>query len=159
MYPSPSQPHFLAQAKGPSSDNSDQVSALFTKFADLLDRRLSNTASKITGDIKADLQHMGSRKEAIEQKLNHTVARSNQNSDCIQDLQNQLESSLLKVDDLENRSRRYNFRIRGIPESIKNVPDAVRSFMKELITDIQAQRLELDRAHRALKPPRADSDC
>lgn len=78
---------------------------MFSKFADLLDRGLSNTASKIATDIKADLQNFGSRMEAIEQKLYRTVARTNQNFDRIQDLQNQLESALLKLDDLKQKQK------------------------------------------------------
>lgn len=60
--------------------------------------------------------------ETIENKLNKTVTATTQNSDHIQILQDQLDVTLSIIDDLENRSRRNNIRIRGLPESITNVP-------------------------------------
>lgn len=80
----------------------------------------------------------------------------NQNTDRIQDLQDQLEKPMSKIDDLENRSRRYNFRIRGLPEKVTDVHAAVRSHIQSLIPDIHPHKLELDRAHRALGPPCSD---
>lgn len=59
---------------------------MFDKFTDLLDHGLTNITSKITGDIKADSQNLGSHMEAIEHKIDSTVARTNQNSESIQDL-------------------------------------------------------------------------
>lgn len=91
---------------------------MFTKFSDLLDWGLASTATKITSDIKADLQNLVSCMEVIELKLDSTIARTNQNTNLIQDLQNQLETVLSKIDDLENRNKRYNFWIRGLPESL-----------------------------------------
>lgn len=129
---------------------------MFLKFSELLDRGLQNTATKITKDIKADLHSIGSRIEIIENHLETTIARTNQNTSCIQTLQDQLETAHAKIDDLENRNRRYNFRVRGLPESYKDVPEAIFSFIKELIPEIPLHRLELDQAHRALWPPRSD---
>lgn len=68
----------------------------------------------------------------MDNNMDTTIAHTNQNTDCIQDLHNQLEVAMSKIDDLENRSRRYNFRIRGLPESIMNIPAAVNSLIKEL---------------------------
>lgn len=104
----------------------------------------------------ADIQNLGSRMEAIELILDTTVARTNQNTDHIQELHNHLEMALNKIDGLENRSRRYHFKIRGILEAIKNIPEIVQAFILELIPAIPPHRLELDRAHRALRPPRQD---
>lgn len=77
-------------------------------------------------------------------------------------LHNQLEMALAKIDDLENISRRYKCRIRGALEEIKNIPETVQAFIQELIHDIPSHILELDRAHRALRPPRQEGlprDC
>lgn len=56
---------------------------------------------------------------------------------------------MAKIDDLENRSRRLNFRIRGLPETVTDIPEAVHSLIKSLIPDVRAHKMELDRAHRA----------
>lgn len=84
---------------------------LFSKFSTLLERGLANTASQITNAIKSDLSNLGSRMEAMEDKIDHTVARTNQNAAHLQSVQEQLETALSRIDELENRSRRYNFRI------------------------------------------------
>ncbi|XP_073479900.1 olfactory receptor 1496-like [Aquarana catesbeiana] len=94
-----------------------------------LDRGLSQTATQINSAIQTDMQNLGARIEAIELKTDHTVARVNQNTARIQDLQDQLDTALSKIDDLENRSRRYNFRIRCLPESVKDVDSAVMEKM------------------------------
>lgn len=51
---------------------------------------------------------------------------------------------MAKIDDLENRSRLYNFRIRGLPELITDIPDAVNYFIKDLIPVLHPHRAELD---------------
>lgn len=84
------------------SDMPLNLEDLFQKLSELLDRGLATTAAKITGDIKADFQNLGSRMEAIEHKLDTTVARANQYMDLIHVLQNQLDIVLSRIDDLEN---------------------------------------------------------
>lgn len=111
----------------------EAVADLFSKFEDLLDCGLHNTANKITSDIKRDLQTLGSRIEVMENKLDSSISRTNQNTDRIQDLQNQLETAMAKIDDLENRNRRYNFRIRGLLETFKDVPETIHSLSCFLI--------------------------
>lgn len=114
-------------------DHPLNIEDLFLKFSALLDRGLASTAAKITGEIKADLQNIGSRMEAKETKLEQTAATSHQNSDLIHTLQDQLDTAMSRITDLENRSRRYNFRIRGLPESILDVTSATQDLKK--ITD------------------------
>lgn len=74
----------------------------------MLDHGLTHTASKITRDINADLQNLGSHMEAIDLKLDVTVSQANQNTDHFQDLQEQLEIAPAKTDDLKNKLRRCN---------------------------------------------------
>lgn len=132
------------------------ISLMFSRFAEMLDRGLAQTAARITTDIKTDLQMLGSRIETIENRVDSTMNRVNQNTDRIQDLHDQLETAMAKIDDLENRSRSLNFRIRCLPETVTDIPEAVNSLIKNLIPDVRAHKMELDRAHRALAPPRPD---
>lgn len=130
--------------------------SLLSTFTKLLSKGLAQTAMQITSTIQADLHNLGSRIEITEKKLDQSIKRTIQNTDNIQGLMEQLDIANLKIDDLENRSRRYNFRIRGVPESIVNINAVVQEFIRAIIPDIPAHRLELDRAHRALQKPRAD---
>lgn len=82
-----------------------------------------------------------------------TAEVSHQNSDLIQTLHDQLNTALSRIDDLENRSRRYNFRVRGLPETVTDVTVAIHELIKILLPNIQQHHLKLDRAHRALSPP------
>lgn len=100
------------------------IAFIFTKFVEMLDRCLSQTAAKITSDIKMDLQSLGSRIENIENKMDAMIAQANQNTDHIQDLHNQLDVAMAKIYNLENRSRRYNFKIRGLHKSITDISAA-----------------------------------
>lgn len=96
-----------------TSDNSDtenhttphspaDLPAMMAAFSNMLSRGLSQTAAQITSATHADLQNIGVWIEHIEKKTDQSAAR-------IQDIQDQLEMALFKIDDLENRSRRYNF--------------------------------------------------
>lgn len=71
-------------------------------------------------------------------------------------LQDQLDTALSCIDDLENRFRRENFRIRGLPESITDTTSVVQDFLRQIIPDISSHKLEIDRAHRTLGLPRKD---
>lgn len=92
------------------------ISLLFTKFTEMLDSDLAQTAARITSDIKHDLHLLGSHLETFETQVDATIDRVNQNTDRFQELQDQLEGAMAKINDLENRLRRLNFRIRGLPE-------------------------------------------
>lgn len=99
------------------------------------------------------MQRLGAQIDTVESKVDETIARTNQNTTCIESLQQQLEQTLVKIDDLGNRSRRYNFHICGLPESVKDVDAAVHTFLKDLLPDLSPHCLDLYRAHRALQPP------
>lgn len=118
------------------SDLPFDTAAILLKFSEMLNRGLSSRAAKIT-----DLQNLGL---PIESKLDATVSRANQNTDGIQDPKDQQETAHSKIDDLENRTKWYNFRIREIPETVTDVPAAVCSIIQELIKDTLHQRLESD---------------
>lgn len=130
--------------------------SMMEAFALMLSKSLAQNAAQITSSIHADIQQLFLRLDYIEQKADQAGARINQNTARIQEMQDQLETAFAKIDDLENRSRRYNFRVRGLPEAEQEVQSAVKDLMKDLIPGIPEYRLELDRAHRALQPPRKD---
>lgn len=94
----------------------------------------------------------------IETKVNSTVKKVNQNSNMIFDLQDRLDEDYTKIEDLENRSRRYNVCIRGLPESHTDLEGAMRELIKDLIPDINTHQMKIDRIHHALTAPER-MDC
>lgn len=56
------------------------------------------------------------------------------------------------IEDLDNRNRRNNIRIRGIPESITDLNPAITKLFHSLVPDKPTSAFACDRMHRALRP-------
>lgn len=61
-----------------------------------------------------------------------------------------------RLEDFKNRARRSNIRIRGIPESIIDLPSTITALFQDLTPSISIERLEIDRIHRALAPRKSE---
>lgn len=55
-----------------------------------------------------------------------------------------------KQEDAENRARRGNLRVRGLPESITDLQGTMTAFFQELAPDIPLECLQFDHIHREL---------
>lgn len=64
------------------------------------------------------------------------------------------------LEDLDNRGRRHNLRIRGLPESFEgdNMPAAVTSLFNNLLGRLPQTAVAMERIHRALRPKGRDTD-
>lgn len=91
------------------------MAQLLNRFSEMLAEGLAQNATQITKSIKADLQSLGACMDVIEMAVNNTATRTNQNTTCYQKLQGQLEIALAKLDNLENKSKRYNFSYQRYP--------------------------------------------
>lgn len=115
-----------------------------------MDQGLEKVGRCNTSDLKQEFKDLGDRINTTETKFDSMVARTNQNTDQISQLHARLEEALHKIYDLENRSRRYNFRIRGLPESYTDTYTVASALMCSLLPDEPDRKLELDIAHQAL---------
>lgn len=71
-----------------------------------------------------------------------------------------MEALISQLDDFENRSRRANIRIRGMPEATTPrdiIPSMVRVF-REILGLPDTAPVEINWAHRALKLPSQDPE-
>lgn len=95
----PSPPHLSANPSPGYSvkDFTTLQEVLFAKLSTLLERGLANTEAQITNTIKSDFASLGSRMEAMEDKIGSTVIRTNQNAAHIQTLQEQLDTALSRT--------------------------------------------------------------
>lgn len=63
---------------------------------------------------------------------------------------------LSRLEDAENRSRRSNLRLRGIPETIDDLQFFTTALFQELAPSIPIEHLEFNRIHRALTRRQTD---
>lgn len=121
---------------------------------------ITSTLSAAIADIKSSIQSVTGRVEEME----ITTAR---HEDSITQLQNSRDSySLLlrdfnrHLEDLDNRGRRNNLRVRGVPESIDSqmIPQALAAIFNDLLGRPPETPVKMERAHRALRPRGRESD-
>uniref|UniRef100_A0A803JCQ0 Uncharacterized protein n=1 Tax=Xenopus tropicalis TaxID=8364 RepID=A0A803JCQ0_XENTR len=147
---SPVSSHYSAASE--SSRISD--ASLLQKFKTLLHKELSDMSASITKQLTYEIRDLGHRTDEVENKLDEAVIRINEHDTVIQQFMTQQEDIMERLEDSENRSRRNNIRIRGLFETIKDLHGEIPNLLINLVPDIPADRMELDRVHRALGPRR-----
>ncbi|KAI2645706.1 LINE-1 type transposase domain-containing protein 1 [Labeo rohita] len=95
------------------------------------------------------------RVQEADNRIDVTETTCTANETKIQHLEKRVRDLTEQVDDLENRGRRCNVRIIGLPENTEG-SNPVRFFEKwipdYLQVDTKAGKLKLERAHRSLAP-------
>lgn len=118
-----------------------------TLFAAITDLR--HEIQAITGRV-LEVERTAAQQHTTIRKVNHTV---DTHTLQLRDLQRHVE-------DLDNRGRRHNLRVRGLPKSV--APDRVRATVTELFNQLLDQPrqkpIAMERIHRALRPRGRDSD-
>ncbi|CAH2253559.1 Hypothetical predicted protein, partial [Pelobates cultripes] len=74
---------------------------------------------KLAIEIKRDVQAIGDRTAHLEDKMEAVIEAHNTLADAYTTSQSQLQQMEMKMVDLEDKARRNNSRLRGIPEDIK----------------------------------------
>ncbi|CAH2247220.1 Hypothetical predicted protein [Pelobates cultripes] len=128
---------------------------------DFLQTCLEDMSSKILASIQStlrelskDVQELGDRTAWVEQRVEEQTSAHNELADQMHNLQQLLDQSQRKIMDLEDRSRRQNLRIRGIPEEVsqQDLHPFLIEYFKALTPELPAEMLILDRYHRVQKP-------
>lgn len=94
------------------------------------------------------LTDTGSTHSTIQSRVDEL---ENHTRDYIAEFENLIAENLVlqsRLEDQENRDRRSNIRIMGIPETVIDLQ--ATELALELLPGIPAERLEIDRVHRAL---------
>lgn len=152
--------HAAAQAQSPASPNSQhgdtkgstQTPSLFDLEKVASD--IKNTVTAAIADLKSDLQAMTHRIDDVEQTtVTHAAA--------IRQVQHTYDAQLSHmydlhrhIEDLDNRGRRHNIRVRGVPESTDpgSIQQTICTIFNDLIDRPADSPIEMERAHRALRP-------
>uniref|UniRef100_A0A8C5M9B1 Uncharacterized protein n=1 Tax=Leptobrachium leishanense TaxID=445787 RepID=A0A8C5M9B1_9ANUR len=111
-------------------------------------------------ELRHDVQDLGERTDNLETKSDDICLAHNDLVDRHQNLQIAHDALATKVADLEDRSRRNNMRIRGVPEAVglADLPAYLMEVFQLLLPSASLQDLLLDRAHRLPKAKHLSPD-
>lgn len=127
-------------------------SVLFEKFEHILQKALKQTSDHITDKLTREIRELGFRTADLEIRMDDIESQSQHFTSEFKNLKEENVILQSRLEDQENRARRANLRIRGIPETITDVYATMIALFQELHPGIPVERLEMDRAHRALAP-------
>lgn len=126
---------------------------------DSLTHTIADTVAQALTAVKADIVQLGDRTDKMENTMDEMINSYNALADEHNALQSDYAQLKLLCEDLENRNRRNNLRIRGIPDAVKQIDlkAYLHEFFATLIPDHPSELWRMDRAHRALgaRPPDA----
>lgn len=138
------------------SQESTSPQSILNQFEKMLHKALKQTSEQISNNLTKEIRDMGPRTAALELKVEEM---ENSAQDYMSEIDLLKEENFMlqnKLEDYENRARRSNLSIRGIPESVIDVQSTVTALCQELVPGIPLERLEMDRVHQALMPKKVD---
>uniref|UniRef100_A0A8C5M7U5 Uncharacterized protein n=1 Tax=Leptobrachium leishanense TaxID=445787 RepID=A0A8C5M7U5_9ANUR len=148
-------PPAVLQMEGPATGS--ELKALTTTLEGMLTSMsadLKSQLKEVAKEISADIQNLADRTSHIENKMGEYADAQNDMVDRVPELEDTLEGCLTKIADLDNRSRRHNVKIRGVPESVKTqqLASYVTDFFLHLVPEQTPDSLLMDRIHRLPRP-------
>uniref|UniRef100_A0A8C5R5S6 Uncharacterized protein n=1 Tax=Leptobrachium leishanense TaxID=445787 RepID=A0A8C5R5S6_9ANUR len=136
------------------------LEAVMSRMADLLgdlSATLTARLDTVAMAIRSDIKEIGERTNKLESKMAEFAEAHNTMAAQVETLEEQLKVTMLKLTDMEDRSRRHNLKIRGIPDAVtpSQLPSYVTDMFQTLLPDTTLDSLLFDRIHRLPKPPSA----
>lgn len=127
------------------------LDVLCTKLLTKFQTELQKSTSTLSQEIAA----LGSRTDLLENKHDELAITFNDLSREHDNLSSAFAQLQAHVEDLDNRNRRNNIRIRGAPETITDLPAYSTKLFLSLLPEQNPQSFTCDRIQRALraKPP------
>ncbi|XP_040289825.1 meprin A subunit beta-like [Bufo bufo] len=110
--------------------------------------------SQAVAEFSRQINELGSRVSDLETRTDELADAIGTDREDIDAHSLQLQALETKIEDLENRSRRGNLRIKGLPESFQDLPGTIGALFSALLPQAQLSQLKMDRIHRALGKPR-----
>ena len=145
--------------RAPSAEATDMVTVavLDHKLQSLLQNlthNITKEVGKITQELRKEIDQLGERTDTLEIKFDELTQYVHVLEEDNAAMKNTLSQLQLQQEDLENRERRQNLRIRGIPESVtdKELRPYLLALFVTLAPHIPDIDWRLDRAHRSLAP-------
>ena len=130
------------------ADLDESLSHIFDKLVEKIEREVHKSTAALSHEIAS----IGSRTDLLETKHDELSLAHNDLRKDYENLADNFAFMQAQVEDLDNRNRRQNIRIRGIPESTTDLLPAVSQVFHGLLPEKQLSAFACDRIHRALRP-------
>lgn len=104
--------------------------------------------------LRTDLHHLSAKVASIEEETYDTKMEISHIHDRLSTQASALREFQRHLEDLDNRGRRNNIRVRGLPEATQDedLQVTLQAIFNNVLGRPENQRIKLDRAHRALRP-------
>ncbi len=106
--------------------------------------------NKSVKEIREELEAIDTAAKQTRDRVDSVQAAAREDRRTVTDLRNQLERLTEKMMDIEDRSRRNNVRLVGLPEGVEgsDVAGFLRVNLSKWIPSLKGRNIEIDRAHR-----------
>ncbi len=128
--------------------NSVLIPALRELRADIqADIQATNNSVK---ELRVELEALASATKQTRDRVDSVQAAAHEDRRAVTDLRNQLVRLTEKMTDIEDRSRRNNVRLVGLPEGAEgsDVAGFLRVNLSKCIPSLKGRNIEIDQAHR-----------
>lgn len=130
------------------ADLVDSLSTMYDRLAHKFQAEIHKSKNTLTQEIAAlggrtdilEIKHDELHLAYIDLRKDHEVL-----SDAVLQLHNHHK-------DLDNRNRRNNVRVRGVPKTVIDLSEAIKRLFHSLLPDHPEASFICDRMHRALRP-------
>ncbi len=101
-------------------------------------------------ELRAEIEAIATAAKQTRDRVDSVQAAAREDRRTVTDLGNQLERLTVKMTDMEDRSRRNNVRLVGLPEGAEgsNAAGFLRVNLSKWIPSLRDRNIETDRAHR-----------
>ncbi|CAH2312243.1 Hypothetical predicted protein [Pelobates cultripes] len=151
------------------STQADTLTQISAELAAIASNMLTK-ADKVTlvqemrSAIREEIQEVRNDLTTLEQRVTELEADcmlASQHSQAADNATSRQGTVLLdlrrQVEDLDNRGRRNNIRVRGLPEQTgEDLSDILQRLFADVLGEEAPDTYNIERAHRALRPPRND---
>ncbi len=105
--------------------------------------------NKSVKEIREELEAIDTAAKQTRDQVDSVQAAAREDRRTVTDLRNQMERLTEKMTDIEDRSRRNNVRLVGLPEGVEgsDVAGFLRVNLSKWIPSLKGHNIEIDRAH------------
>ncbi len=105
---------------------------------------------KSVKEIREELEAIDTAAKQTRDQVDSVQVAAREDRRTVTDLRNQMERLTEKMMDIEDRSRRNNVRLVGLPEGVEgsDVAGFLRVNLSKWIPSLKGHNIEIDRAHR-----------